>query len=92
MDTNKESPFCPRWSRIYGTPTTCLKEKCTNFIKIEYENEDGSIEMDGFCRDAAIYGCLCEIGTSLGILSGQLEMKHEPEEIAPQPKEDRMWT
>ena len=92
MPEDGEKTYCPRWSQIYGTPTSCLKEKCTNFIKIEYENEDGSIEIDGFCRDAAIYGCLCEIGTSLGILSGQLEMKKETEEQPLQPKEDRMWT
>jgi len=92
MAENKEEVYCPRWSQIYGTPTACLKEKCTNFIKIEYENEEGSIEIDGFCRDSALYGCLCEIGTSLGILSGQLEMRKEIEEQSPQPKEDRMWT
>jgi hypothetical protein len=71
-----EAVYCPRWSKILGKKTACLKENCTNFIpSAEIEGEF----FEGFCREMGIFDCLSAIMVSLSIISGQVGIQF-PEE------------
>jgi len=84
ISNDDKNIYCPTWSQILGKKTTCLKENCTNFIPSQ--EAEGEL-LEGFCRKEGVLDALNSIIISLGVLSGQIDLKYPEDPDAEPPKE-----
>jgi len=78
--------YCPTWSKILGKKTPCLKENCANFI---HSQEIEGEFFEGMCRKEGIFDCLNAIMISLGVISGQVDLKY-PEDPDIEPEKEQI--